>query len=149
MNSPRSACSIAAALGVIGDRWSLLVIREIAYGAHRYGEIAEGTGAATDVLAARLKALTAAGVLDKQPYSPSGSRYEYRLTDAGRELVPILVQLLTWGDRWVNSTRPVVLEHAGHEIDPALVCRTCGEPVGVGQVSARSASGEVALLKLA
>jgi DNA-binding HxlR family transcriptional regulator len=139
---PRDACSIAAALGVLGDRWSLLVVREVLYGAHRYGEIASGTGAATDVLAARLRKLVDAGVLEKRQYSERPVRSAYHLTQAGLELAPLLVLLLQWGDRWANDQVPVVLEHHGHPVEPVVTCATCGRSAG-DDLHARSADGTV------
>ncbi len=143
MDGPREGCSIAAALRVVGDRWSLLVVRELLYGAHRYGEIARGTGAATDVLAARLKRLVEAGVVEKRLYSQRPPRWEYHLTDAGGELAPVLVVLLGWGDRWANDRVPVVLEHGEHPhaVVPVLVCADCGRPVDEGGLHARTADG--------
>ena len=81
---PGRPCPAAAALEVVGDRWSLLVIREVSLGAHRFTRIQEGTGAPRDRLAARLKTLVDAGVL----------------TDAGQELVPVIRALRAWGERW-------------------------------------------------
>ena len=142
---PRAGCSIAAALAVVGDRWSLLVVRELLYGAHRYGEIARGTGAATDVLAARLKRLVEAGVVDRRLYSQRPPRWEYHLSEAGQELAPVLVVLLQWGDRWANDQVPVVLEHGepGHPLVPVLVCAECGRPADEGGLHARTADGAV------
>jgi DNA-binding HxlR family transcriptional regulator len=91
---PGRACSIAAALDLVGDRWSLLVVREVALGAHRFTAILRGTGAPRDRLAVRLRALVDAGVLH---HAPDGG---YHLTPAGEELVPVLAALRAWGDRW-------------------------------------------------
>ena len=148
---PRAGCSIAAALGVLGDRWTLLVVRELLYGAHRYGEIAEGTGAATDVLAARLKRLVDAGVVERRPYRERPPRSEYHLTEAGRELAPVLVLLLGWGDRWANDQVPVVLEHApdggpAHAVQAHVSCAACGHDLGGSSLSARTRDGGVLVL---
>jgi DNA-binding HxlR family transcriptional regulator len=131
---PRGACSIAASLELVGERWSLLVIREVAWGAHRFNDIARGTGAPRDRLTARLNALVAGGVLEKRPYSDSPPRSGYHLTAAGRDLLPVLQALLQWGDRWVAPEPPVRLSHSPgdfpeHPIDAEWVCRTCGQPV--------------------
>lgn len=120
---PGRPCPIAASLEVVGERWSLLVVREVALGNHRFSEIARGTGAPRDRLSARLRALVAAGVLD---HRADGG---YHLTASGRDLVPALQALLQWGNRWLADEPPVVLRHAGHEVDAEWVCRTCGEPV--------------------
>ena len=97
---PGRACPIGAALEVVGDRWSLLVVREVSLGSHRFTDIARGTGAPRDRLTARLKALVEAGVLRREQYSDAPPRYAYHLTDAGRELSPVLRSLYGWGTRW-------------------------------------------------
>jgi DNA-binding HxlR family transcriptional regulator len=94
---PGRPCPIAASLELVGERWALLVVREVAMGAHRYGEIVAGTGAPRDRIAARLKALVEAGVLEKQRYQEHPERFEYHLTDSGRDLLPVLDALLGWG----------------------------------------------------
>jgi DNA-binding HxlR family transcriptional regulator len=104
---PGRPCPIAAALEVVGERWSLLVIREVTLGTTRFGDIVRGTGAPRDRIAARLKSLTAAGVLVKVPYQSSPQRDEYRLTDSGRALMPVLDALLAWGsDHAVDPDDP-------------------------------------------
>ena len=125
---PGRPCPIAASLELVGERWSLLVVREVSLGNHRFSEIAQGTGAPRDRLSARLSALVAAGVLEKRPYSTSPPRSGYHLTAAGRDLVPVLQALLQWGDRWVADRPPVELHHHGHRISAAWTCETCGEP---------------------
>lgn len=94
---PGRPCPIAAALELIGERWALLVVREIALGATRFGAIVEGTGAPRDRIAARLKALEAAGVVSRVPYQAAPPRDEYHLTVSGRALIPVLDALLEWG----------------------------------------------------
>jgi DNA-binding HxlR family transcriptional regulator len=97
---PGRPCPAAAALELVGDRWSLLVIREVSLGAHRFTRIQEGTGAPRDRLAARLKTLVDGGVLRRERYCEAPERYEYHLTDAGQELVPVIRALRAWGERW-------------------------------------------------
>src|ERR1700761_2895834 len=109
-------CSIAAALEIVGDRWSLLVVREVHFGNHRFSEIARHTGAPRDRLAARLKALVAAGVLEQRPYQDSPPRLGYYLTAAGRDLVPVLQALLQWGDTWAVAEPPLRVRHHDHEL---------------------------------
>ena len=94
---PGRPCPIAAALELVGERWALLVVREIALGATHFSDIVRGTGAPRDRIAARLKALETAGVVDRTPYQDTPPRYEYRLTDSGRALIPVLDALLAWG----------------------------------------------------
>lgn len=126
---PGRACSIAGALEVVGDRWSLLVVREVALGAHRFTDIARGTGAPRDRLSARLTDLVAVGVLERRAYSSAPPRSSYHLTRSGRDLLPVLQALLQWGDRWVAEKAPVELRHDGHRADLAWTCRTCGRSV--------------------
>jgi DNA-binding HxlR family transcriptional regulator len=90
-------CPLAAALELVGERWALLVVREIALGATHFGDIVAGTGAPRDRIAARLKALESAGVVVRSPYQSSPTRYEYRLTASGEALIPVLDALLMWG----------------------------------------------------
>jgi DNA-binding HxlR family transcriptional regulator len=94
---PGRPCPIAAALELVGERWALLVIREIALGATRFGDIVAGTGAPRDRIAARLKALESAGIVSRTPYHDGPMRYEYRLTASGSDLMPVLDALLEWG----------------------------------------------------
>ncbi|MCS0636679.1 helix-turn-helix transcriptional regulator [Streptomyces sp. LP05-1] len=133
---PARPCSVAAALHLVGERWALLAIREIFYGNQRFDRIVRNTGAPRDRLAARLRALEEAGVVERRAYSERPPRFEYHLTEAGRDLAPVLHALLTWGDRWAVDTPPVVFRHRGgpgaeHDLDLASsTCRTCGEEVG-------------------
>jgi DNA-binding HxlR family transcriptional regulator len=122
-------CSLAAALGLVGDRWALLAVREVMFGNHRFGEIARNTAAPRDRLAARLKALVDAGILERRQYQSSPPRHDYHLTAAGRELVPVMHALRAWGDKWAVGEPPLRAEHHGHPIHPHVVCATCGEPV--------------------
>ena len=136
---PGRPCTIAAALELVGERWSLLVVREVSLGNHRFSDIARGTGAPRDRLTARLNALVAAGVLERRQYSDSPPRSGYHLTRSGRDLLPVLQALLQWGDRWAAEEPPVRLTHAPgnheeHTVDAEWVCRTCGEPVNSSRV---------------
>lgn len=94
---PGRPCPIAAALELVGERWALLVVREIALGATHFSDIVRGTGAPRDRIAARLKALELAGVVSRSPYQSGPTRYEYRLTASGEALIPVLDALLQWG----------------------------------------------------
>jgi DNA-binding HxlR family transcriptional regulator len=94
---PGRPCPIAAALDVVGERWALLIVRELALGNSRFQDIVRGTGAPRDRVAARIKALDAAGVIRRVPYQTSPPRFDYQLTDSGRALLPVLDALLAWG----------------------------------------------------
>jgi DNA-binding HxlR family transcriptional regulator len=122
-------CSVAAALDVIGDRWALLAVREVSFGNHQFNQIARNTGAPRDRLAARLRDLVEAGVLERRPYRESPHREGYHLTRAGRDLAPVTSALLTWGDKWAVTDPPMRLRHHDHVFAPATTCATCGERV--------------------
>ena len=94
---PGRPCPIGAALELVGERWALLIVREIALGATHFSDIVRGTGAPRDRVAARLKALQSAGVVVRSPYQSAPQRYEYRLTASGEALIPVLDALLSWG----------------------------------------------------
>lgn len=94
---PGRPCPIAASIKVIGERWSLLIVRELRLGARTFNEIAAGTGAPRDRIAARLKTLTEAGVVERIAYQESPQRFEYHLTPSGEDLVPVLKAYLAWG----------------------------------------------------
>ncbi|MDX6371696.1 MAG: hypothetical protein QOD98_684 [Nocardioidaceae bacterium] len=94
---PGRPCPIAAALEVVGERWALLVVREIVLGSRRFTDIVRGTGAPRDRIAARLKVLEQAGVIERRAYQDNPARLEYALTDSGVALVPVLDALLAWG----------------------------------------------------
>ena len=127
MKGPR-VCSVARTLDVIGERWSLLVLREVFLGVRRYDAIRESTGAPRAVLADRLRSLVDAGILTRREYRDDGARtrHEYRLTDAGRELQPVLTALMQWGDKYlpVRGGPPLVVEHddCGGRVRAGLVC---------------------------
>ncbi len=93
-------CSIARALDVVGEWWALLVIRDAFAGVRRFEDFQASLGVARNVLAARLKRLVKQGVLERRPYTDSPPRFEYRLTEKGLALYPVIVSLLVWGDRW-------------------------------------------------
>ncbi|WP_051969895.1 winged helix-turn-helix transcriptional regulator [Kitasatospora azatica] len=131
---PGRPCSIAAALQILGEKWALLAVREIFYGNRRFDRIVRNTGAPRDRLTARLRALEEAGVLERRRYQERPARYEYHLTQAGRELAPVTQALLVWGDRWAVDEPPVTLCHHDHALDAAWVCRDCGEEVRQGEI---------------
>jgi DNA-binding HxlR family transcriptional regulator len=104
---PGRPCPIAAALEMVGERWALLIVRELALGNSRFDDIVRGTGAPRDRVAARLKALDEAGVIQRRAYQAAPPRFDYQLTDSGRALVPVLDALLAWGrDHAVRAGDP-------------------------------------------
>jgi DNA-binding HxlR family transcriptional regulator len=116
------ACSVARTLEIVGERWSLLVLRELLLGVRRFDQIQAATGAPRAVLADRLRGLVDAGLLTRREYRDAGvrTRFEYRLTGAGRELQPVLIALMQWGDQHCAPPGgpPLRVTHAG-----------CGAPV--------------------
>jgi DNA-binding HxlR family transcriptional regulator len=126
---PGRPCSVAAALDLVGERWSLLAVREVMFGNRRFSEIVRNTGAPRDRLAARLKELVNVGVLERRQYQDSPPRADYHLTQAGRELAPVIQALLEWGDKWAVADPPLTLTHHDHQLHSRIVCATCGEPV--------------------
>lgn len=130
-SGPR-VCSIARTLEIVGEKWALLAVREVFLGNRRFDEIVRMTGAPRDTLAARLRTLVGAGILERRQYSDRPARYEYRLTEAGRDLYPVIASLMRWGDMHLagDDGPPVLVEHhCGHPLVPQLVCQACGETV--------------------
>ncbi|WP_332645007.1 winged helix-turn-helix transcriptional regulator [Aeromicrobium sp.] len=123
-------CSLAGALDVLGERWSLLALREIDYGVHRFARIAGYTGASRDILADRLRKLEAAGVIERRQYSEHPPRHEYHFTEAGRELFPAMLALSQWGDKWAVDAPALSRRHScGEQLQVDLVCHSCGQSV--------------------
>jgi DNA-binding HxlR family transcriptional regulator len=124
-------CSVARTLSVVGDRWTMLVLREAFMRVRRFEDLQARTGAPRPVLAERLRVLVDNGVLERRLYSERPDRFEYRLTEKGRDLYPVVVSLLRWGDRWMSVPPgpPVELRHkaCGHVMLPELACPECGE----------------------
>ena len=130
-------CSITDALALVGERYALLVVREIRYGRTRFTQLLNGTGAPRDVLTRRLRELEEAGIIERRLYREHPPRHEYLLTEAGEELHPVLLQLKEWGDRHVNpGSEPVLFEHTcGEDFHALTVCESCREPVHDGALT--------------
>ncbi|MFG3294745.1 winged helix-turn-helix transcriptional regulator [Streptomyces sp. NPDC048179] len=125
-------CSIADALALVGEKHSLLVLREVFLGNGRFDQLVRNIGAPRDILATRLRRLVDAGILTKRVYSERPQRFEYRPTPAGLELEPVLMTLMAWGDRHLRQEgdRPMVIEHScGKTLTPVVTCTACGDPV--------------------
>ena len=103
---PGRPCPIAASLEVVGERWALLVVRELWMGSHQFGEIVRGTGAPRDRIAARLKVLEGVGVIARVQYQEAPDRFEYHLTESGSALIPVLTSLLAWGRQYAVPDDP-------------------------------------------
>ena len=125
-------CSIARTLDLVGEKWALLAVREVFLGNRRFDEMVRRTGAPRDTLAARLRTLTGAGILERRRYSEHPARFEYHLTAAGRDLYPVIVTLMRWGDQYLagDDGPPLVLQHhCGHQVTAQVICQACGEPL--------------------
>ncbi len=124
-------CSVARALELVGEKWALLAVREAFFGNRRFDEMVRRTGAPRDTLTARLKALVNAGIFERRQYSDHPPRFEYHLTPAGRDLYPVILTVMRWGDTYLSEgeTPPLTLEHqCGHRLTAQVVCEACGEP---------------------
>lgn len=121
-------CSVKRTLDIVGERWTLLVVREAFYGARRFEQFQARIGCARNILSERLRTLVDAGLMRRVPYREAGQRerYEYRLTDKGLDLVTAVVALMQWGDRWESDPDgpPVKILHrsCGHEAEVVLRC---------------------------
>src|SRR3954451_818945 len=123
-------CSIARALEVLGERWTLLIVRDAILGVHRFDDFQRSLGLARNVLTDRLGRLVDAGILERVPYQEHPVRHEYRLTPMGRELGLPVIGLMHWGDRHLAGPdgAPRLTQHrtCGGAVRPALTCETCG-----------------------
>jgi DNA-binding HxlR family transcriptional regulator len=125
-------CSIARTLDIVGEKWALLAVREVFLGNRRFDEMVHRTGAPRDTLAARLRTLVGAGILERRRYNEHPARFEYHLTDAGRDLYPVIVTLMRWGDQYLagEAGPPLLLQHhCGHQLTAEVICQSCGEPL--------------------
>jgi DNA-binding HxlR family transcriptional regulator len=134
-------CSIARALSIVGDRWTLLILRDAFLRTRRFEDFQAHLGLTRHRLADRLRKLVANGILERVRYQERPSRFEYRLTEKGRDLYPVIAALVGWGDRWLagDDGAPVELVHrtCGRQMTPVLVCPSCREPVRAGDMQAR------------
>jgi len=125
---------------IVGDRWSMLIVRNVFRGIRRFDALRDDLGVSRPILADRLKRLVAAGILDRVPYQQHPTRYDYVLTPMGSELSPALVALIRWGDRWFGEDEPtVVLVHAacGNEFEQGFWCATCASTLEPNDIRAR------------
>lgn len=139
-----TACSIQATLDLVGDRWTLLILRDIFRGVHRFGELRDDLGIAKNLLADRLTKLLDHGIVHKVPYQDRPVRHEYRLTPKGVDLSPALVALMGWGDRWAADGQPPTLlvhDTCGTPLEQILHCECCDENVRPNQIRSRPGPG--------
>lgn len=138
-------CSVARTLELVGERWTLLIIRDAFLGVRRFGDFAERLGIARNVLQDRLERLVEAGILEKVPYQERPLRHEYRLTDMGLDLWPSIVALMKFGDKHLASEGrvPMLVLHrgCGGELDDRRICTKCGALVDVRDAQAKRGPG--------
>jgi DNA-binding HxlR family transcriptional regulator len=126
------ACSVARTLEVVGDKWTLLILRDAFYGVRRFDDFARDLGVARNVLTDRLGRLVDNAVLERRQYEVHPPRYEYRLTAKGRDLLPVILTMMHWGDTWqADDGGPVELVHrdCGEVTHALVVCAACGGPL--------------------
>ncbi|NRQ38333.1 helix-turn-helix transcriptional regulator [Nonomuraea sp. NN258] len=122
-------CSIARAVGVLAEPWTPLILRDLFLGVRRFDDLAEDLGISRNLLTRRLEHLVASGVVGRRPYQERPVRHEYVLTESGREVVPALMMLMAWGDRWSTPPGgpPALLVHScGERFTPVPTCPHCG-----------------------
>lgn len=131
-------CSVAQALKIIGEWWTLLILRDCFLGIRRFEDFVERLGISRNVLTTRLETLVNAGILERRPYDDARNRYDYVLTEKGRALWPTLTALRQWGDEWIvgAGNEPLLLEHRdhGHRATGQMTCADCGEPLDARSV---------------
>jgi DNA-binding HxlR family transcriptional regulator len=138
---PRDAVELA--VDVLSDRWTFLILREAFFGVRRYGQLQRNLGIARNVLAARLRSLVAAGMLEKVRYRTDPDWYEYRLTDRALDLYPVIVGLMRWAQRHLDADGSAALDlvhqPCGQPADPYLACAHCHEPLTARDIEPRVA----------
>lgn len=138
-------CSIARALDVAGEWWTPLILRDIAYGIRRFGEIQQDLGISANVLSDRLQTLVAAGILQTRIYECRPERHEYHLTEKGSDLLPALLALMRWGDKWAwdSGRGPVRVVHddCGHEVTVEIRCPSCDRATAADELHAKLSQG--------
>jgi DNA-binding HxlR family transcriptional regulator len=138
-------CSVARTVSVIGDRWTLLILRDCFLRVRRFEDFQERLRITRPILASRLKKLVDEFVLVKVPYQQRPVRYEYRLTPKGLDLYPIVMSIVHWGDVHMSGKkgRPLLHTHdlCGKDFDPVMVCSQCGEPLVAKQVRVHRGPG--------
>ncbi|MRD48285.1 transcriptional regulator [Caenimonas koreensis DSM 17982] len=133
------SCSIARALDVVGEWWTLLIVRDLFAGMSRYDDIREDLGIASNMLAARLKRLLDAGIVERDVAPDDARSWEYRLTPKGRDLYPVILSLMAWGDKWATEPgqQPVMVVHKScGEVTAAVPsCSVCREPLALADLT--------------
>jgi DNA-binding HxlR family transcriptional regulator len=140
-------CSIARTLDIAGEWWTPLILRDVAYGVRRFGEIQEDLGISANVLSDRLETLVAEEILRRSVYQQRPERHEYVLTEKGIDLIPALLALMQWGDRWVweGKRGPVRVQHrpCGHDVRVEVRCPDCERETAAGELRALARAGVI------
>jgi DNA-binding HxlR family transcriptional regulator len=135
-------CSIAKPLSFLGERWTVLVLRDLFLGRRRFDDIQASLGVATNVLSTRLATLAEEGIVERRRYSEHPERFEYVLTEKGRDLQPLLLALLAWGDKYTaENGAPMEVVHGDHAFHMVPTCSECGEPIDTHNVHSRPGPG--------
>ena len=141
----RMHCSLARTVDVVGEWWTPLILRDLFAGITRFEDLRRDLGIASNVLTERLARLTKHGVVERRPYQQAPTRWEYVLTDQGKDLLPVVAALMRWGDRWKAGPGgpPALLVHhgCGRPASPRLVCAHCGGEVTADEVTAIAGPG--------
>jgi DNA-binding HxlR family transcriptional regulator len=140
-------CSIARTLELIGERWTILIVRDAFLGIRRFDDLQRSLGIARNVLQNRLERLVEHGILERVRYQERPERFEYRLTEKGIDLWPVLVSLISWGDRHTAPDGPpIILEHrdCGGRVSDRRICEKCGAFLGPRDVKARPGPARLA-----
>jgi DNA-binding HxlR family transcriptional regulator len=128
-------CPIARSVDVLGDHWNLLIVRQACLGTRRFDDFQRQLGIGRNILTGRLNRLVDEGLLRRERYHDKPARFEYRLSQMGREVFPILAAMAAWGDRWLGGPEgsPLVLHHTtcDHDVHAEVVCSECHEPLDV------------------
>jgi DNA-binding HxlR family transcriptional regulator len=129
-----TVCPVARSLAIVGDRWTMLILRELFLGSCRFEEVQAQTEISSQLLASRLKRLAADGLVERHPYSHRPLRHEYRLTEMGRDFFPVILALRAWGEKWCKSADEALAvrfthRKCGHDAGLGTTCAWCGEPI--------------------
>lgn len=144
-------CSVARTLSVLGDRWTMLILRNAFMGVRRFDDFQRSLGLTRHVLSERLKRLVEHEILVKVPYVQRQERFEYQLTEKGLDLYPIILAMVQWADKWMDlgMGKPLEFTHksCGKKINPKVVCSECNGPIHVQDVRVAAGPGYFAFVE--
>ena len=146
MHDKSQPCSIDSTLSVIGDRWTILILRDLFRGVRRFEQLRQDLGIAKNILSDRLTKLDAAGIIIQRPYQRNPIRNDYYLTEKGKDLSPSLIALMHWGDRWyADGNPPTILTHSkcGTPLTQITLCPRCDVQVSPNEIASRSSEESI------